>query len=173
MSADELWDLRDIRGKLVGRTHARGAADWPDGAFHAVAGTVAVRRDGLVLMTLRSSMKDHPLTWEFPAGSALAGESSLDAAVRELREETGLSIDADSMVAVGRFIETRALFDLFVTRLGDHADLVLDGDEVAEAEWVAVEEACRRWRAGLMAAPWESRLAQLWPRLAEVIDQSR
>jgi 8-oxo-dGTP pyrophosphatase MutT (NUDIX family) len=171
VSDDELWDLRDVRGDLVGGMRRRGTTDWPAGVFHAVAGTCVVRGDGLVLMTLRSATKDHPLTWEFPAGSALAGESSLDAAVRELREETGLSANPESMQMVGRFIETSALFDLFVARVHDLADLVLDAEEVADSEWVTLDEVTRRWHAGLLAAPWEPRLAQFWPRLVELADQ--
>lgn len=77
VSDDELWDLRDVHGDLIGGTRRRGAMDWPSGAFHSVAGTCVVRDDGLVLVTLRAASKDHPLTWEFPAGSALAGETSL------------------------------------------------------------------------------------------------
>lgn len=173
MSDDELWDLRDVRGDLIGGTHRRGATDWPAGAFHAVAGTCAVRGDGLVLMTLRAAGKDHPLTWEFPAGSALTGESSLDAAVRELHEETGLAVDPDSMHVVGRFVEATALFDLFVVRAVDGADLVLDADEVADSEWVTLDEVARRWHAGMMATPWEPRLAQFWPRLVELVEQPR
>lgn len=60
-----------------------------------MAGTCVVRHEGFVLLTLRSASKDYPLTWEFPAGSALAGESSVDAAIRELREETGLSAEPE------------------------------------------------------------------------------
>ena len=172
MSDDELWDLRDVRGELIGGTRRRGATDWPAGAFHAVAGTCVVRSDGRVLMTLRSATKDHPLTWEFPAGSALAGESSLDAAVRELREETGLYADPKSMRMVGRFVEATALFDLFVVRAVDAGELVLDGEEVADSEWVSMEEVSWRWHAGLMASPWEPRLVQFWPRLIELVEPS-
>jgi 8-oxo-dGTP diphosphatase len=172
VSDDELWDLRDVRGDLIGGTRRRGATDWPVGAFHAVAGTCVVRHDGLVLLTLRSATKDHPLTWEFPAGSALAGESSLDAAVRELREETGLHANPESLHLVGRFIETSALFDLFVARAVDVADIVLDGEEVADFEWVTIHEVARRWHEGLMAAPWKPRLVQLWPRLIELVEQA-
>jgi len=168
MSDDELWDLRDVRGNLIGGTHRRGAPDFPAGFYHAVAGTCVVRDDGLVLVTLRSAAKDYPLTWEFPAGSALAGETSSEAAVRELHEETGLTVAADSMGLVGRFVETSALFDLYVANVLDASALAVDGDEVADAEWVTLDEVARRRDAGLMAAPWEPRLERMWPRLASL-----
>ena len=78
---DELWDLLDGAGVPVGRTHRRGDPSFPEGLFHIVASVCVVRGDGLVLVTRRAAAKDWGLTWEFPAGSALTGESSEQAAV--------------------------------------------------------------------------------------------
>ena len=41
-------------------------------------------------MTRRSPNKGYPLLWETTGGSALAGDDSLTAALREVKEETGL-----------------------------------------------------------------------------------
>ncbi len=112
VSESELWDLTDRQGNPSGRTHRRGAPDWPAGYFHVVAATCVVRDDNLVLLTKRAATKDYPLTWEFPAGSALTGERSVEAAIRELREETGLSAVTQKMGLVGRFTEPTALIDL-------------------------------------------------------------
>ena len=59
------------------------------GSRHFRAGVViAVRRaDGRVLAFERT---DQPGQWQLPQGGLEAGESPLDAAWRELREETGL-----------------------------------------------------------------------------------
>lgn len=171
MSDGELWDLTDAQGNLHGATHQRGAPGWPAGAFHVVAGVCVVRDDGLVLLTLRSAIKDYPLMWEFPAGSALAGETSIQAAERELREETGLAALPESMRLVGRFTEATALFDFYVTKSRDAAELDVDNDEVDDAEWVTLDEVARRWDADLMAGPWAPRLVEFWPRLVELVAQ--
>ncbi|MHA7172045.1 NUDIX domain-containing protein [Arthrobacter monumenti] len=78
--SDEWWDVTDEHGHLTGQTYRRGNPDWPPGRFHLVVATCAYRSDGAVLLTQRSATKEYPLAWEFPGGSALAGESSNDAA---------------------------------------------------------------------------------------------
>jgi 8-oxo-dGTP pyrophosphatase MutT (NUDIX family) len=52
------------------------------------AGGVVVRRgaDGLVVLLIRDSYRN----WGFPKGHVEAGEEASDAALREVREETGL-----------------------------------------------------------------------------------
>lgn len=168
MTDAELWDLTDASGRRIGRTHRRGSPGFPVGRFHVVVGTCAVRADGLVLMSRRAAAKDYPLTWEFAAGSVLAGEESATGAVRELREETGVIVRPSALTLAGRVTEPSALFDLYVARDLESAEVRIDPDEVAEAEWVALEEAERRWRAGLMAAPWDARLTQLWPQVVRL-----
>ncbi|MFD5865266.1 NUDIX domain-containing protein [Agromyces sp. NPDC127015] len=106
--------------------------------------------------------QEFPLAWEFSGGSALAGETSREAASRELREETGLELDA--LELVGRFAEASALLDFYVTSIEvPGMELVLQVSEVAAAEWVTVAEVERRPNAGMMAAPWTARLDALRP----------
>jgi isopentenyl-diphosphate delta-isomerase len=164
----ELWDLTDEQGDVTGEVIRRGAVEWPEGSFHVVAATCAVRADGLLLMTRRSATKDFPLAWEFPGGSALAGESSRQAAVRELREETGILTAEVALEFVGRFVESSALVDLYVTIVPGEPELLLDPIEVHEADWVTVAEAERRHTTGQMSDPWAERLNALWPDLRTV-----
>ena len=83
----ELWDVLDGEGQPIGSTDVRGAPDWPEGHFHLVVATCAYAPDGRVLLTQRAAEKEFPLTWEFPGGSAFAGETSAQAVAREFREE--------------------------------------------------------------------------------------
>ena len=101
---DELWDVTDAAGIPTGRTHRRGDPDFPVGMFHIVSSVVVVRGDGLVLMTRRAAVKDWGLYWEFPAGSALTGETSAEAAVRELAEEAGVHVGTGELALVGRLV---------------------------------------------------------------------
>lgn len=163
----ELWDLLDDEGRTTGEVIRRAFDAWPSGRYHLVVATCVVRPDGRLLMTRRAAGKDFPLTWEFPGGSALAGESSPRAAARELREETGLVVDESEVHLVGRSVEGVALVDLFVAALAGWPDLRLAPDEVDRAEWVTMAEARRRHSAGEMAHPWAARLATAWPALTE------
>ena len=53
-------------------------------------GIVLVARDGRVWLGRRAGTPP-PQNWQFPQGGIDAGESELDAALRELKEETGVS----------------------------------------------------------------------------------
>jgi 8-oxo-dGTP diphosphatase len=55
-----------------------------------VAGLVI--RDGRVLITQRTATQSLALKWEFPGGKVEAGEAPVDALIRELREEIGVTV---------------------------------------------------------------------------------
>ena len=165
----ELWDVTDAAGTPTGRTHRRGDPDFPASLFHIVSSVCAVRPDGSVLMTRRAAVKDWGLFWELPAGSALAGETSAEAAVRELGEETGVHVRVDDLTLVGRVAEETALFDVYVAHLTADPVLALDPSEVCESEWASWDEVLRRCEAGTMAGPWVARLGEIGARLAELV----
>lgn len=169
----EYWDVTDEAGRPTGETYRRGAPDWPAGRFHVAVATCVRRQDDAVLLTQRAASKDFPLAWEFPGGNALAGETSEAAAVRELREETGLTVAQDDLTSMGRFAEATALFDLYVVQVSGIDALVLDASEVAAGEWVSLGEVERRLRVGMMADPWNARLGALWAPLAEAVGLER
>lgn len=97
----ELWDIYDADKKRTGRTMKRN--DWclKDGEYHLTVLGVVMRPDGKYLITQRAMDKSWaPGWWEVSGGAAIAGEDSIDAVRREIKEETGLDVS----VAEGGFM---------------------------------------------------------------------
>jgi len=89
----EFWDIYDINKRPTGRTMKRN--DWclKDGEYHLTVLGVVARPDGTFLITKRVMTKAWaPGWWEVSGGAAQAGESSYDAVLREVKEETGLDV---------------------------------------------------------------------------------
>ena len=100
-------------------------------------------------------VEQHGNSWSFPKGGVEAGESRLDAAAREIAEETGLSrltyveeLGSYARRSIGRdgteenleWPETVRTFYLFRTQEEDFAPHDADG-EITGVRWVTVDEA--------------------------------
>ncbi|HHT20928.1 MAG TPA: NUDIX domain-containing protein [Tissierellia bacterium] len=87
----EQWDARHADGRLAGFRLIRGKSI-PRGYYHLVVEITVRHTDGSFLLMQRDHTKlDFPGYHEASAsGSALAGETALQAAKRELAEETGI-----------------------------------------------------------------------------------
>jgi len=172
-SEGEWWDVLDAQGAQTGDSFLRGAANWPRGRFHLIVAVCVQREDGAVLLTQRSaSKKEFPFAWEFPGGSALSGESSRDAASRELREEAGIDVSPSALTFVGRFAEASALLDFYIARHPSNVELTLQQSEVMAAEWVTPQVVVCRLSAGVMADPWNARLDSLWLPATRALDMT-
>ena len=107
-NAKELWDVMDENRRPTGRTHPRGVP-LPTGDYHLVVLVLLQNDQGEFLITRRAPNKGYPNMWEFTGGSALAGDDSLHAALREAKEETGIELDA----ACGRVVASEQWSDSF------------------------------------------------------------
>ena len=89
----ELWDIYDAQKQKTGRTMKRN--DWclKEGEYHLTVLGVIARPDGKFLITQRVMTKSWaPGWWEVSGGAAIAGETSKEAVLREIKEETGLDV---------------------------------------------------------------------------------
>ena len=93
-SEDELWDVYDADRNKTGRFHRRAEPLRP-GDRHLCVHVWVQNAAGKFLITRRSARKSMAGLWECTGGCAVAGEESLDAALREVREETGLRLDPE------------------------------------------------------------------------------
>ena len=137
----ELWDAYDAEGRKLGATLVRGEPI-PDGVYHLACDILIRHVDGTYLLMRRAPEKVLGGKWEASAaGSALQGETALDCAMREVREETG--VDCGTFTEVGR-IRSDAYHVHFVeflclTDFPKDAIRLQDGETVAY-RWMTKDE---------------------------------
>ena len=96
----EYWDLYDKDRNKLNKKKARGSI-LKDDEYHLVINAWIKNENDEFLITQRAATKSHPLMWECTGGSALAGETSVDAALREIKEELGIKIEPSSGKLIG------------------------------------------------------------------------
>lgn len=150
----ELLDIYNEERQLTGRLHRRGER-LRKGDHILVVCVWVTDGAGRLLLTLRAPEKPaSPNTWENSGGAAKAGETSRQAMVRELREETGICIREEELV----FLETDkardAFFDFyFLVHPTPVEDIVFQPGETAGAMWATLDEIEELIRRGQVAPP--------------------
>lgn len=105
--------------------------DHPD--VRRVFASVAVLDDRRVLLVRET---EPPGCWNLPGGGLERGESPLDAAKREVREETGLEVTPDELVGV--YAGPRWVRFVFAVRAVEGTPIA--GDEIQSVHWVGLDE---------------------------------
>lgn len=139
----EKWDLYTKYREKTGREHVRGEKI-PEGFYHLVVHVWIRNCKGEYLISQRSAHRlTSPLMWECVGGSVLIGESSIDGALREVKEEVGLDLEPETGKIL--FTKIRSTFnDIVDVWLFEYdGDLHLDDattDEVSDCRWMTVSE---------------------------------
>lgn len=144
-NADELWDVYDENRNLTGRLQRRGDA-LEDGVYHLVVHVWTQNSRGEFLLTRRSPNKGFPNMWEVTGGSALAGDDSLTAAVREVKEETGVSLEPSQGRCVISYRRENYFCDVWLFRNDFDLDAVVLQEGETCGKMCADAETIRRLR---------------------------
>lgn len=138
----ERWDLLDENGCPTGKTTIRGNNALKSGEYHLVVHIWVVSSDGRFLIQRRSPKKRlMPGEWAATGGAAISGESSFEAASRELFEELGIPSDNNNLKMLLRLKRRNSLLDVWYIKTDIHEnELVLQDTEVAEAKWVSYSQ---------------------------------
>lgn len=102
---------------------------------------VAIEQDGCILCVLHAKPDQEPF-WCLPGGNVDDGETLIDAAVRELREEVGVTVVTDGAILVIDGPSVGAVEVIFrgAITAGEAAISADSGDAyLAEATWVAAD----------------------------------
>ena len=135
----EPWDLYDAGRVPTGRIMRRGDAV-PEGLFHLSVSGWITDGQSRVLLTQRAACKRYPLCWEGTGGCVRAGEDSLTAIVREIREELGVDVPASSARLIHSVRRESDFYDVYVFTRRALPPLKLQREEVADARWVTCAE---------------------------------
>lgn len=138
----EIWDAYDKGfNKIDGMSLVRGEPI-PDGCFHLVCEIIVRHVDGSYLLMQRDMRKHLGGMWEATAGgSALQGESPLDCATRELREETGIS--SENLTEIGQVLHyghKTIYVDYLCNTDIDKNNIILQDGETSAYKWISGSE---------------------------------
>jgi len=144
----ELWDLYNEHRELTGRDHIRGE-EVPQGFYHLVVHIWIRNSRGEYLISQRSADRPaYPLMWECVGGSVTKGEDSLTGALRETKEEVGLTLSPEDgklvYSVVGRVVngvKFRDIVDVWLFEYDGPVSLEqATTKEVAQTVWMTKKQ---------------------------------
>ncbi len=138
----ELWDLYDLDRKRTGETMIRGERQ-PQDRYRIIVHICLFNSQGQMLIQKRQPFKSgFSGMWDITVGgSAVKGDDSRSAAMRELKEELGIDVDLkDRRPALT--VNFRLGFDdmYVVDKDVDLSSLKLQYEEVEKVKWADKEE---------------------------------
>lgn len=142
----EYWDLYDIEKNKLGRKMKRNDWTMAKGEYYISVLCALKRSDNRFLVTRRDSSKPWaPLWWELPGGAVQSGESSEEAAVREMKEETGIDVsECNAKLALSYHKERPGhnyIVDVYLYEMDvKEADIVLQEGETIEFAFLTEAE---------------------------------
>jgi 8-oxo-dGTP pyrophosphatase MutT (NUDIX family) len=136
----EYNDIYDADRKLTGRLHRRGT-HWRSGEYGLVVCVWVYDGRGKILLTRRAPGKSFAGTWENSGGAARAGETSIQAIARELREETGIRAESAEFELLTTTRDRNTFYDHYcLKRQVPLEDIVLQPGETDDVRWATFEE---------------------------------
>lgn len=140
----ELWDILDENGNRTGKIVERGKPMKKD-EYHLVVFAWIRNSKGEYLISKRTANKTFPNKWEITGGSAVVGESSLQAVLRGVKEELGLTLNKDNGKKIMRLVypntECSYIADIWLFEQDiDVSELTYQSDEVCDAKWIKKEQ---------------------------------
>lgn len=135
----ELWDLYDENCELTGKDHIRGE-EIPEGYFHLVVHIwIKNSKDEYLIAQRAADRPTFPLYWECVGGSVIKGESGLQGAIREVKEEVGIDFAPED----GRLVFSRVrkhfndIIEVYLFNYDGEVDIKnATTAEVAQVAWL-------------------------------------
>jgi len=139
----ETWDVYDINRIKTGKTAERGWDDFVPGEYRMVIHVCIFNNKNEMLIQQRQNFKaSWPNRWDVSVGgSSIAGETSRQAAQRELFEELGYKFDFTGMCPYFTINFASGFDDFYIVEADVNIDeLNLQKEEVQQVKWASKDE---------------------------------
>ena len=140
----EFWDVYDKDRNKTGKLAQRGVDKLKEGEYHIVVTAVILNSKNEILITQRAPFKTFPLMWECNGGSILAGETSLEGVIREIKEEVGIGLnekDGVFLKTLERSCVPPDFKDVWIFRKNvPDEEITLPDGEAIDFKWVTIDE---------------------------------
>ncbi|SZD72051.1 NADH pyrophosphatase [Candidatus Ornithobacterium hominis] len=117
--------------------------------YHNMAAAVmcVIKKEDKYLFTIRNNEPAKGML-DMPGGFVDPGESAKEAAIRELKEELGLDLEASDLEMLDTFpnkyefkgIHYQTLDIIFRVILNDNVELIIQDEEISDLLWLAAEQ---------------------------------
>ena len=136
----EIFDAYDEHGNGLGFELVRGDSI-PTGVYHKIVQIYTLDEMNRILITKRHPLKHFGYYWEITAGSVIKGEDELNAAVRELFEETGIHVEAHNLELIQRYLGQNSIWYTYIHKVNmDEQKIQLAENETIDYRFITIDE---------------------------------
>ena len=138
---EEYLDIVDDNNRITGKIAKRSYIH-QNGIWHREVACWIMNKEGKFLVQKRTkSRKRFPNMWSLTAGAVDTGETSVEGAIREAKEEIGINIEKEEFELILSIKRKHNFLDIWLVRKDiDLKDIVMQEEEVQEVKWVTKEE---------------------------------
>lgn len=142
LSKLELWDIYNKDRERTGKIVVRDQYEFSGDEYHLIVIIWIIDSNNKVLVQRRSYNKDLlPGLIATHGGSAIAGEGSLESAIREVEEEIGITLEENKLKLFSSKFERNRIYDSYVVSKDIHLEhLKIDPEEVDSCYYMTIEE---------------------------------
>lgn len=142
---EEVFDIYNREGEYLGRKEKSICHSQNPGFYHKPVWIWIINSNNEILVQKRSkSKKNFPDLWDMPsAGHVVAGETSIEGAIRETYEELGIKTKKEDYIFVKEYIYDKffEIAQVYLLKLDIKiSDFKLQSEEVEQVKWLTLDE---------------------------------